>query len=255
MPGRLRGFAAVLFLGVTVVAACEGQSSAMTCRTNADCEDGQRCVTDSAKSRERIPGCPSPACESDASCPEGQFCAFEYSCYICRTKCTPSSCAADELCTESGACALQACDAPGAPPCPEYWRCDPAATMMEGLFAFGTLFYDGVDDPAHALRRGCIRKQCDEEGGIPCLETWSCDPSTAHYASGCLPPTCAPQMTCPAGYVCIDDSAPGWNCVLEGEFSPNPGMTGGTGGSSGGSAGTPQAGSGGSAQGMGRCVR
>src|ERR1051325_1475962 len=73
-------------------------------------------------------------------------------------------------------------------------------------------------DAAREKQRGCIAKQCDEDGGFTCRSTWRCAPDEAmpDEASGCVPIPCSESGHCSSDDIFI--------CEPPGDAKRPPGM-------------------------------
>jgi hypothetical protein len=209
-----------LVLGALVAVAACGKAGRdeSTCRTDEDCDSGERCEASTATSEEAIYGpCPHVSCDlPNTVCPDGTVCRKPYfdvmpgvpcGSLLCLPPCDPSdasTCEPSELCRADGTCSRLQCDEPGGITCPEHWRCEPAAVASE---PFERIVGSTVLDPANAaelLSQGCVRKRCSEEDGYVCRPSYACRESESTEASGCVAVPCEETGHCAddARFIC-----------------------------------------------------
>lgn len=221
----------------TAVLACAGwgcnttdESEAIgsACTVDSDCPGAQVCREDStarvAQAIAAPPVCYLRVCQDVDDCSEGEACmgleqaakqaagpyyadGCEMGSSYCGESCATAGCEADEFCLADGRCELAPCDAPGAPACPEHWRCDPVAARAEPAYVAGTTSPIAAAD-LRAPERGCARVPCDEAGGFECIENWRCDLSVASDTGGCTPIPCVETGVCASDiYICTPTSS------------------------------------------------
>jgi hypothetical protein len=226
MLGRLLGrrSSAVTLLAVALGCGRATTSDETTCRTDDDCDSGERCEGATASSAEAIYGpCPYVSCGyTGAICPEGTVCRARYfsvmqgiSCgdMLCLPPCDPSdaaTCPADQICRDDGTCSHLKCDEPGGITCSEHWRCDPDAAGSEPMPQW--MFGSTVQDPSNVsdlIIHGCVRKRCSEEGGYACIPSYGCSETDITDGSGCVALPCEETGHCSDDekYICEPTSS------------------------------------------------
>lgn len=115
--------------------------------------------------------------------------------HVCGTRCTEdTNCSEGEVCRETGQCERSWCDEPDGLSCPDGMYCDREVSMRHATASVrGAAPVEGF---ATAVQRGCALVPCDQEGGVSCLESWRCDPSTSQEPGGCAPIACQESGRC-----------------------------------------------------------
>jgi hypothetical protein len=184
------------------------------CRSDSDCTGAQRCAPLTSPRERPMMAAPCMVsftyCTTSADCSNGQVCwplgrnvgVLPPNCFPSGSTCGPpctstnNTCLADEVCEANGECRLPACDEANAMPCPDHWRCDPAAAETETIQpVFGANEGDSPNYGRDAAR-GCARIGCDEAGGFTCKNGWMCDSANATDPSGCMALPCAVAGSC-----------------------------------------------------------
>jgi hypothetical protein len=105
--------------------ACPAVCPVNTCRSDADCRNGNICYVDGGTP---LCGgaCRTDSCSGDASCPAGQVCDFDpCSCtnsgLACVTGCNQTGCREGQTCAQTNHCIAQWCQKPN--DCPPQFEC------------------------------------------------------------------------------------------------------------------------------------